>query len=143
MDEIVPGVRVVEHTADEGIEVEGATLATLFRRAAAGTLALFRTGVPGEDPGAHPAEVIEVELRAADLTSLLVQWLREVLFVAGTRELEPGEVEIEQVGDGVLRARLHCRRVGPGAFREVKGVTYHGLEVRRDGGWHARVIFDV
>ena len=65
---------------------------------------------------------------------------------------------LEELSDGVgfrgarfdlLEAtRLEARvEVGPSAavpVREIKGVTLHGLEVEREeGGWRARVIFDV
>lgn len=150
---IVPGVRAVEHTADLALEVEASSLPELFDRAARGMLALIERAELHEAPeaptaGCAPApaatEEQVVELAADGATRLLVLWLRELLFLHQARHLAYRGAEFERFDEQRLRARL---RLEPGAFtavRELKGVTYHGLEVERRGaGWWARVIFDV
>lgn len=141
----VPGVKPMDHTADVGLEIEAHDLPELFRRGARGLSWLILE----ERPDAADEER-EVRVSAPDLAGLFRQWLRELLFwhesdgysVSGIeiRSLEAGEDDGEAVLDAGVRGGLD-----PGTpVREIKGVTLHGLAVeRRNGGWYARVIFDV
>lgn len=102
-----------------------------------------------------------MELSRPGLDRLLVAWLRELLHRSMRDGLVP-EASVEEVaapgagggdgtsgppgsGDARLRARVVWRPAADEPVREIKGVTYHGLEVRRndDGDWHARVVLDV
>lgn len=147
--EIHPGVREIEHTADLGMEVEAGSLEELFRRAAAGMMALVREdseadgpGRGGGDEGAEP-RVIELE-GDGDTARLLVRWLRELLYLQEVDGFVYGEAEFERLDESGLRASVRGDPDPARQIRELKGVTYHGLEVgRADGGWRARVIFDI
>lgn len=147
-------VRELEHTADVGFEVRAPSLEGLFEGAARGLVdALgFEDGGGAEADGGAEAGTGEPEalrLFRPDLERLLVHWLRELL----SRAMADGEVPEARVhevrsGDGdepSLRASVRWRSAaGAGPAREIKGVTYHGLEVARaDGSWHARVLLDV
>jgi SHS2 domain-containing protein len=85
----------------------------------------------------------ELELSAPDLPSLMVHWLRELLYFFQVEHLAYRGAEFQQVTTSSLRAAV---RAVPAveAIREIKGVTYHDLEVsRRDDAWHTRLVFDV
>lgn len=155
-DEIAPGVLEIEHTADLGMEVEAASLAELFRRAAAGMMALVRdrdgdrAAAPDRAPdGSSPrpdaaVRLIEFDREDVDLAGLLVRWLRELLYLQEVEGFVYGEAEFERLDASGLRARVRPAPNPAPAIRELKGVTYHGLEVGcRDGAWRARVIFDI
>lgn len=152
--EIHPGVREIEHTADLGMDVEAGSLDELFRRAAAGMMALVREDPETEGPGrpsrgrARPtrdAAPRTVELEGdGDAAGLLVRWLRELLYLQEVDHFVYGEVEFERLDESGLRASVRRDPDPAPQIRELKGVTYHGLRVERaDGGWHARVIFDI
>ena len=146
-----PGVVSLEHTADVGIEVHAPSLPALFDRAAHGALAL----VAGADEagGAEPAPEAraadgEVEerlvLEADDVAGLLALWLRELLFHHEVRRQAYRSATFERLDATRLDAVVRLGRDHRPAVREIKGVTYHGLVAEpRDGGWFARVIFDV
>ena len=165
-----PGVRALDHTADVGIRVEAGSIEELFDRAARGMVALVqddtaeaaeehsaeaapapRTPTAGEavvaavgEVGAAAAAGVEarVALEAADVATLLVKWLRELLFLREARGLE-----YRAAGFDVLEpTRLDARVTGepPAGSGELKAVTYHGLVVEEnEGRWRAEVIFDV
>jgi SHS2 domain-containing protein len=140
----VEGVEALDHTADVGIRVVADTLPELYRRAALGAL-WMALGVP-PDPG---EEVRTLEVTAGDHPDLMRRWLREVLFLQEVEGFAAGGVDTldltpEPSGIGLV-ATL---RGGPAPLhpvREIKGVTWHGLQVeeRRAGEWFAQVIFDV
>jgi SHS2 domain-containing protein len=147
---MVDGVFVVEHTADLAMEVEAESLPQLFDRAALGMLALIeqddleaKAEKRDRQPGATPQQR-EIELQAQDLPTLHVRWLREILYLHQVRHLAYRGAEFQVIDGRRLRARLHLAPEAYAAVRELKGMTYHGLEVARSGGgWRARIIFDV
>lgn len=149
------GVRELDHTADAGIEVDAPDLETLFDRAARALRVLAvderidRVGGQGE--GGPKGEVNDavgppthtIELEAADPATLLVRWLNELLYRIDAEGLAYESATLDLDG-GRLRARIRETRLPrPGA--PIKAITYHGLECgpRADGGWNARVIFDI
>jgi len=140
--------RTIEHTADLGIEIEADSLERLFEAGAYG-LAGVLVGSELGSGQANPTPAIiwrDLILEAPDREALLVDWLRELLYIQSTEGLLLAEAEIEDLDDTRLVARAGFARpaASEAAERELKGVTYHDLEVRRrEGGWYARVVFDL
>ncbi len=53
-------------------------------------------------------------------------------------------MEFDSLSDSRLSALVGVAPAPNPPARELKGVTYHGLEVKRAGSrWTARVIFDI
>jgi SHS2 domain-containing protein len=89
------------------------------------------------------AEAHTIELRADDLPTLLLLWLRDLLYRHQVEGVGYESSEFEQLDERTLRAVIHGT-TGARVVRELKGVTYHDLAAGpRDGGWFGRVIFDV
>ena len=150
-------VRVIEHTADLAIEVEADSLLDLFDGAAMGMIALIELEDPGGPLGVSARADLsdadsrrssdevarELDLSAPDLPSLLVHWLREMLYLFQVEHLAYRGAEFHQLTTNSLRALVHAEPPAD-AIREIKGVTYHALEVsHHDETWHTRLVFDV
>ncbi len=136
------GLAFLDHTGDVGFEVRGDSLEDLFRRAARGLYGILIERIPTS--GANKAS-IELEEEGPDL--LLRSFLSELLYrFLARREILVDFPELRLEGSR-LAARGPTALFDPardGLRTELKAVTYHQLEVRRDGsGWFARVIFDV
>ena len=136
------GFREIEHTADLGIEAEGANPAELFAAAAEGFYSLI------VDPaGVEPKQEIHVEASGGGWEELLQKWLSELLAEFNLRgfvgkNCAVKHIEAERVIGTVKGEPLDLTRHR--FHTEIKGVTYHELKVWRDDGvWRARVIFDV
>jgi SHS2 domain-containing protein len=150
-DEIHPGVRELDHTADLGIEVVGSTRDAIFQRAAAGMFALMWDDPDSalfteetESVDTRERRELGISLRATTVDVLLARWLQELLYLYDAQELVPADFEFESLSDTHLVARVGLHRTEGAPVRELKGVTYHDLDVGPVGpGWHARVIFDV
>jgi SHS2 domain-containing protein len=137
------GVEPLEHTADLGLLARADSLAELLVRAAVGMRALVE-GEDGEERGARAEERRKIEFEAEDLGSLLVAWLRELLYLQQVEGRAFAGAEFERVEETGLSAMVAFEPATPEPLREIKGVTYHGLEAARsDGVWRARVIVDV
>lgn len=134
--------RIIEHTADTGIEVEADSLEELFRGAADGMLSLIVS--PGS---VSPLTVRSITLEAGDLEELMFLWLNEILFIVDSEGLMLSNTLVERVEELRLEGSVAGERFNPAKHSvesEIKAATYHQLEVGRSGGgWVARIIFDV
>jgi SHS2 domain-containing protein len=134
--------RLIEHTADMGIEAVGDSLGDLFAQAAHGLMEMI-----AGDAKADPREEKILEPTATDSGELLVNWLNEILFLFETQGFFPADFKIEDAGEEHLRARVRGEPFDPQRHqveREVKSVTYHMLKVEpANGKWLAEVYVDL
>ena len=134
--------RVVEHTADIGIEAFGLTLLELFANAAWGL-----TDTLTDAAAVRECESREIQVSAQDRSELLIAWLSELLYLFDTERKLFCRSEILNLTTNALHARVHGETFDPvrHAIRhDVKAVTYHGIEIQgRPGSWKATVIFDI
>lgn len=133
--------RLLEHTADMGLEASADDPAGLFAAAAEALMAIL-----GADGERRPLEARTVRVGADDLGELMVNWLGEVLFLV-EQGFVPARFEIARIGRTGLEAVIKGEFRDPGRQgleREVKAVTYHRLQVEEtDGRWRARVFVDL
>ena len=130
--------RELDHTADVALVAHGRDLPELFRNAADGMIA-----VAGFEAEASPLGSRWMCLSAPDRETLLVTWLEEILSQA--------EAEHTLLRDYTLRVRDDTQLEVEAATasirhiaKEIKAVTFHGLEIRRvEGGFEATIVFDV
>jgi SHS2 domain-containing protein len=138
------GFRSLDHTADKSIEAWGPTLDDLLCAAAEG---MFDESVSCEQVEAEQEWRIQVQ--ASSLEDLLQAWLSELLWVSERDDAAVCRIEMDSVQPKPWRARGRAwgGPPSPDAPRPgapVKAVTYHDLQVWRDGSlWRARVVFDV
>ena len=130
------------HTADLALGVEGDSPADLFVSAAEG----FYRSIVRERPRDLGLQH-RVERSAADVEELLVGFLSELLYLYSTQGFLAARVEIEHWSEQRIAAELYGESFDPErhiVLREIKAVTYHGLQVVQQGGrWRATIIMDV
>ena len=154
--ELYAGARALDHTADVGFEVHADSREALFHRAGRAMIALLRGDdrrqrqephdVAGERrrPPYMTGEWRRIALEADDVEALLVAWLSELLWLYQGRRFAYETVRFDELDDRSLVASVGGAPEARQPVREIKGVTFHGLQVQqRDDGWRARVIFDV
>lgn len=132
---------VIEHTADTGILAHGATQEEAFVNAARGMFSLMTDlDQIGE------VEAREIEVQAPDQELLLAEWLSELLFLFDVEHLLFRRFQVEFPAQGQLRGKAWGERIDPQRHRigmGIKAVTHHMLQVEREDGYRASVIFDV
>lgn len=132
----------LDHTADIGLRVFTRRLDDLFQGAA---MALFEhiTDIEILDGTGEHA----IEVTGEDRADLLVNWLREVLYLWTGKECLLASAAIRSVSDTRLTAMVRTDPFDPDRHvihNEIKAVTYHGVSVEKTAdGWMAEVIFDV
>jgi SHS2 domain-containing protein len=135
--------RIFDHTADLGVEVTGATLEELYAGAA---FALF--DLLTELPAVRAGRSREFDVLGENPADLLVNFLREILYAWNGEGFLMKSCFVRQVTPKRLKAVLKGERFDPARHRilkEIKAVTYHQSSVLQtpEGGWVARVVFDV
>ena len=133
---------ILDHTADIGLVIYGENLKALFGNAGE---AFFHLITDLRKVRGRIERRIIIEGKSLD--RLMVDWLSELLYLHDVENLLFKEFEVKSVGKGGLRAiakgepfqkEVHVIKT------EVKAVTYHRIEVRREKGhWRAQVIFDL
>ena len=135
--------KLIDHTADMGIEVTGRTKRELFTKAA---LSLMDIMVERKRTGAGVKEKA-LTVEGSDPADLLINFLREILYLFNGERLVVVSCSIVMLGKRKLLANIALESYNSKKHlfkTELKAVTYHGLSVEKTkNGWKARIIFDV
>jgi SHS2 domain-containing protein len=141
---------LLPHTADIKIRAYGENKKDLFHNALIGMFQAIHPIVPGckrENDRIVCAELPEckdVELEAADIESLLVDFLSEALYLSDVYNHAYLDVIIHELGDSHIKATLCGVHVTGFEVVEIKAVTYHELEIKNQNGmWQADIVFDI
>ncbi|MBC7081687.1 MAG: archease [Thermoplasmatales archaeon] len=133
--------KIIDHTADIGIEAYGKTLEEAFENTAKGMFSIITNG---EKIEGKIEKKIEIN-REGDDEMLLVDWLSELIYLHDVEKLVFGDfkVKINDKLEAIAYGEKYDRsKHGYGI--EIKAVTYHMLEIKRNKkGFVIRVLFDI
>jgi SHS2 domain-containing protein len=134
-----------DHTGDVGVSLHAGTVAELFREAALALTETITELVLVRTESSNP-----IELAAAGLDDLLVDWLGELLYKFEVQNLLVAKVDVEvrqAPGGWSLVAMAWGEPFDPARHPIkvlVKGITYHRLRVAENHDhWHTDVVFDI
>ena len=137
-----PEYTLIDHTADYGFTLGAPTLGELYENSA-----LALTDLMLGDSPAAPQRERRIQVEGQDSTDLMINWLREILFLfVGDGEVL-ARANVEQVGETCLSALVYTEAFNAQrheVLEEIKAVTYHQARVSKtSGGWECSVICDV
>ena len=129
--------KVLDHTADVGIRVKGASLSDLFETSALAMLSIeYDTSSVGFE------RELDLTAEASDWEGLLAAWLSEIVFIHDAHGfvigdaivVEIGETPDRRAGAPELRVRgvIRGRQIGDWFIQtgpQIKAVTLHEIEV--------------
>lgn len=131
-----------EHTADIGLTGWGDTLGELFEALGENLADLI---CPREQLANKQSRTVRVE--AEDVEALAVDFLTKILVTIQTDRFCVAGVNVRKISETEAEAQLVGESLEPGRHEfntEVKAVTYHQLQIARDGDrWIGRVILDI
>ena len=127
---------ILHHTADIRLRVTASTLEELFADALLGLMSVM--GTP-----AHGAHAEDIALDSVNVTALLVDFLNEALVRALVQRRLFTGASFATLGETHLAGTLTSAPAEE-LDEDVKAVTYHEAEVRRDGdGWTTMLVLDI
>jgi len=136
---------ILEHTADIGLIAYGKNKEEVFINAAKGMFEIIAGGTKNLKENFYD----KIKLEADNLEGLLFAWLNELLYISEVKLVILNKFKIEELTDYHIKAEvkgMKINRLGCKIKKEIKAVTYHRLEVKKDkesGLWKAQVIFDI
>lgn len=129
---------ILEHVTDLKIRFFGKTKEELFLNAMTGMY-------EGAKYEAQDRKIKrEMKVSSSDLTSLLVDFLSELLYLTEINQEVYEQIQFQKLNDtnieGILIGKK-LKRMGV----LIKGVTYHDLDIqqKKEGTWEATVLFDI
>lgn len=134
--------KILSHTADVRIKVTSETLSDLFRVSLQGLNQLLKSNFNTME--FEPTITKSIELESCDRTSLLIDFLSEVLTLSQIHKAIFLDFEIREISDHKISTILFGTQVE--VFDEdVKAVTYHEADVKinENGDWETTIIFDI
>lgn len=133
--------KLLPHTADTRLYVEADSLEELFKGALAGMADIIKKGAC-EVKIETLSRMIRID--SLDQTSLLVDFLSEVLQYSQEEKAVYCRVKILKLEDKVLEAEIYGREA-EGFDEDIKAVTYHEAEVKKNekGNWEVTIVFDI
>jgi SHS2 domain-containing protein len=133
---------IFDHTADLGVDIYGKTLQELYANAA---FAIF--DIITDLHRVKTLESREITIEGAGREDLLINYLREILYLFNGERLLLKECVVTEVDRQSLKGIVSGERFNPQKHSintEIKAVTYHQTSIRQTPkGWRGRVIFDV
>ena len=130
---------ILEHKADLKIRAFGKNKEELFLNMLLGMTECLKPELKEGKKVTH-----KIEIKSSDLSSLLVDFLSEVLYLTQVKKRAYFKAKFKKFSDKEIEVELIGQKVE--RFNEdIKAVTYHDLEIqqRKDGIWEATVLFDV
>ncbi len=133
---------LIDHTADFRVHVFGTTPDELFANAAH---AMFDQVTDLDLLEGLDSQKLEVS--GSDWPDLMVNWLRELLYLWTGKEKLVKAVKILSIGESLILASIWFDKYTQDQHvikNEIKAVTYHRIFVEKmPSGWEAKIIFDV
>jgi SHS2 domain-containing protein len=133
---------LLDHTADLRVRITGESRAELFQNAGLALADLIC------DPDTlKSTQTVSIDVTGDDPADLMVNFLRELLYLWTGKEKLVKMVSILDVSDTALSASVAAANYDSRnhtILNEIKAVTYHQIAVEPVGdGWQATVVLDI
>ena len=138
---------ILEHTADLRLKIEGDSLPELFLAAVEGMANIIKPKFCKNPSGKEIAE--EIILSSADMTTLLVDFLSEVLAKTHGKKVVFCNANFKyppstNLGQAVVKAQIFGCQV-EGFDKDIKAVTHHEANIVKNaqGKYETGLVFDI
>ncbi|BAT72099.1 conserved hypothetical protein [Thermosulfidibacter takaii ABI70S6] len=137
------GYRVIDTTADVGIEVWAESLEELFAEAARGLFSLLY-----ETEKVDIKDKLHWESEGLDTEATLINMLNDIIFLHDTRKMVFKDIQIESVSPNKVKFTLLGEKFDPSKHEilgEIKAATLHNIAISKgkDGLYRCKIVFDV
>lgn len=133
---------ILDHPADLKIRAFGKNLPEVFLNMAR---AMGKQQISGVEDLVFEDEWHEIETKANDLESLLIDWLNETLYQGEIKHKIYLEFEVLNFDEAACNIKTRIRGVNADKkILEIKSATFHDASLKSsDGRWEAQVVFDI
>ncbi len=132
------------HVADVRLKVEADSLEDLFTVALEGMCNLVKKDASEIKTTPEGMLKEKIEISSIDTTSLLIDFLSEILTYTQVNKAIYCKVKFEELTENFLKATIYGTNVD-GFDEDIKAVTYHEAEIKKNekGNFETIIIFDI
>ena len=134
--------RVLNRSSDLVIKVFGKTQAELFANSA---FALF--DILADMEKVEVRDSLQLEVEGGDRDDLMVNWVRELLYLFQGSDFLVKEVEVQEIKENYVRAEVKGEKFDPDRHeirRGIRAVAYDQSRMEKTGDqWMAQLIFEL
>jgi SHS2 domain-containing protein len=133
--------KLLPHTADTRLNVEADSIEELFRGAMEGMTNIIKKNACESKV---ETERRTLEIKSVDQTSLLIDFLSEILSYSHEEGNIYCRVKFLKLSEKELTADIFGRDA-EGFDEDIKAVTYHEAEIKKNekGNWEVTIVFDI
>jgi protein archease len=134
--------RITTHQSELAVRITGNSQADLFTNSA---YALF--DVMTDIVAIETKETLSLEVEGSDRDDLMVNWMRELLYLYQASGYLLKEFKIIEVKDTLVKAQVSGEKVDPDRHeikQEITTVAFHKSRMEKTGNqWIAQLIFEL
>lgn len=137
-------MKIIEHTADIGFEIKAKNHYEIFNKASKKILRLIFKKINIRKNNLFK----KLKIKADSQEELLHNFLNEILYLIFVKKIYIKKVEIfsfEKKKNKII-AGIHgilIKNIGDYILRELKNITYHGLEIKKEKQYYTvKIIID-
>jgi SHS2 domain-containing protein len=134
--------RITKHQSELAVRITGSSQAELFTNSA---FALF--DVMTDIANVEIKECLPLEVEGNDRDDLMVNWMRELLYLYQANGYLLKEFKIIDVKDTIVKAEVSGEKIDPDRHeikQEITTVAFHKSRMEKTGNqWIAQLIFEL
>jgi len=134
--------RLNKHQSEIAVRVIGNSQADLFINSA---FALF--DVMADIQAIESKERLPLEVEGSDRDDLMVNWVRELLYLYHSSGYLLREFQVREVKDTIVRAEVCGEKIDPDRHeikQEIASIAFHKSRMEKTGNqWTAHLIFEI
>jgi SHS2 domain-containing protein len=134
--------RINKHQSEIAVRVTGNSQADLFINSA---FALF--DVMADMKAIEVKERLPLEVEGSDRDDLMVNWVRELLYLYQSSGYLLREFRVREVKDTIVRAEVGGEKIDPDRHeinQEIASIAFHKSRMEKTGNqWTAHLIFEI
>ncbi len=132
--------QLLPHPADIIIQATGDNLSEIFINSAKGLMSYIFEEKKLDNQQPNVTEEINIE--SQDQSGLLIDWLREILYLSDYHDANFYNYEIVELNEKRIKAKVYGKKAE--AINDVKAITYHQSELKKDNhGYLAKILCDI
>jgi len=135
--------RITKHQSELAVKVVGASQADLFANSAYTLFDVMVADLDKVDCKDH----IPLEIEGTDRDDLMVNWMRELLYLYQGSGYLLKDFQIREVKDTIVKAEVAGEKIDPDRHeikQEIAAIAFHKSRMDKTSNqWTAQVIFEV
>jgi SHS2 domain-containing protein len=135
--------RITKHQSELAVKVVGASQADLFANSAYTLFDVMVADLDKVDCKDH----IPLQIEGTDRDDLMVNWMRELLYLYQGSGYLLKDFQIREVKDTIVKAEVAGEKIDPDRHeikQEIAAIAFHKSRMDKTGNqWTAQVIFEV